>query len=70
MKERLSLSVDTTTAAYLDARAKAETGGNVSALVDRLVRQAQLVEALRAEAGWYARNPGYAQDAEDERHAA
>jgi hypothetical protein len=70
MKERLSLSVDRETAAYLDARAQAETAGNVSALVDRLVRQARLAEALRAEAAWYAERPEYAEDAEAERHAA
>jgi hypothetical protein len=70
MKERLSLSVEAPTAAYLAARAARETGGNVSALVDRLVRSAQLAESVRAEARWYADHPGYADAAEAERYAA
>jgi hypothetical protein len=70
MKERLSLSVEALTAAYLNQRAARETGGNVSALVDRLVRAQQLAESVRAEARWYAGHPGYAEDAEAERYAA
>jgi hypothetical protein len=70
MKERLSLSVDRTTAAYLSGRARRETGGNVSALVDRIARAAQLAESVRAEAAWYAANPSYAEFAEAERAAA
>jgi hypothetical protein len=70
VKERLSLSVEPDTAAYLTGRAAAETKGNVSALVDRLVRQAQLAEAVRTEAAWYAGHPDYAEDAEAERYAA
>ncbi len=70
MKERLSLSVEVDTAAYLTGRARQETDGNVSALVDRLVRQSRLVEAVTSEARWYAQHPGYEQDAEAERYAA
>jgi hypothetical protein len=70
MKERLSLSVEAPTAAYLTERAKRETGGNVSALVDRLARAAQLAESARAEARWYAEHPGYAENAEAERYAS
>lgn len=70
MKERLSLSVERPTAAYLAKRAEQETGGNVSAMLDRLVRQAQLAEGVQAEARWYAGHPGYAEDAEAERYAA
>jgi hypothetical protein len=70
MKERLSLSVEPPTATYLVQRAARETNGNVSALVDRLAQQAQLTEAVSAEARWYAENPGYADDAESERYAA
>ncbi|MGI5186506.1 hypothetical protein ACQEVZ_60770 [Dactylosporangium sp. CA-152071] len=70
MKQRLSLSVDQETAAYLDRRAQTETSGNVSALVERLVRQARLADALQAEAAWYADRPDYAEDAEAERYAA
>lgn len=70
MKERLSLSVEAPTAAYLATRAQRETGGNVSALVDRLVRAAQLSESVRAEARWYAEHPEAAEVAEIERYAA
>lgn len=70
MKERLSLSVDTSTARYLDLRAKRETNGNVSALVDRIIRDRQLADAVQAEAAWYACHPGYAETAEAERRAA
>jgi hypothetical protein len=70
MKERLSLSVDTATARYLDLRAQQETNGNVSALVDRIVRDRQLAEAVKSEAAWYASRPDYAETAEAERHAA
>jgi hypothetical protein len=70
MKERLSLSVDTVTARYLNLRAKQETNGNVSALVDRIIRDRQLTDAVHAEAAWYASHPGYAETAEAERNAA
>ena len=70
MKERLSLSVDAGTANYLASRARRETNGNVSALVDRIVRAAELAESVRAEAAWYAANPDAAEAAEAERYAA
>jgi hypothetical protein len=70
MKERVSLSLDGATAEYLASRARRETGGNVSALVDRLVRGVRLAEALGAEADWYAANPDHAEAAEAERYAA
>lgn len=70
MKERLSLSVEQSTARYLGSRAKRETNGNVSAVVDRIVRAAQLAEAVRAEGAWYSAHPGYADAAEAERAAA
>lgn len=70
MKERLSLSVDAATARYLDLRAQRETNGNVSALVDRIVRDRQLADAVQSEAVWYASRPSYAETAEVERHAA
>lgn len=70
VKERLSLSVDHTTAAYLSGRARRETNGNVSALVDHIVRGTQLAESVHAEAAWYAANPAAAEAAEAERHAA
>ncbi|HSV65744.1 MAG TPA: hypothetical protein VLJ59_07545 [Mycobacteriales bacterium] len=70
MKQRLSLSVDETTARYLASRARSETNGNVSALVDRIVRAARLAECVRAEAAWYAAHPDYVETAEVERSAA
>jgi hypothetical protein len=70
MKERVSLSLDGETAAYLTAAAARETGGNVSALVDRIVLKHALQESLRREARWYAANPGYAEKAETERYEA
>lgn len=70
MKERLSLSVDADTAAYLARHAAKESAGNVSAYVDKLVRNVRLAEAVAAEARWYREHPDYATDAEDERNAA
>lgn len=70
MKERVSLSLDGETAAYLTTAAARETGGNVSALVDRIVRKHALQESLRRESKWYAVNPTYAEDAEAERYEA
>lgn len=70
VKERVSLSLETTTAAYLAQRAAGETGGNVSALVERLVRQARLADSVRAEARWYAEHPGIVEIAEADRYAA
>lgn len=70
MKKRLSLSVDGSTAEYLAERARRETRGNVSALVDHIAREAWLAEALRAEVAWYSAHPDDAEAAEVERHAA
>jgi len=68
MKERVSLSLDSETTAYLSSAAAKETGGNVSALVDRIVRKHALRESVRRESNWYAANPDYADDAEAERY--
>lgn len=70
MKARVTLSLDDATAAYLATAAKRETNGNVSAMVDKIVRAHALVESVRREASWYAVRPEYAEDAEAERHAA
>lgn len=70
VKSRVTFSLDGTTVEYLTRRAKAKTHGNVSAVVDQLVRDAALKEAVQSEAAWYATRPGYAEDAEAERHAA
>jgi hypothetical protein len=60
MKERVSLSLETTTTAYLSAAAARHTGGNVSAVVDLIVRSHALREAIEQEARWYAAQPGEA----------
>jgi hypothetical protein len=70
VKERVSLSLDSTTTAYLSAAAAKQTGGNVSAMVDLIVRGYALREAIEQEARWYAANPGFAEAAETERRAA
>ena len=66
----MTLSLDRATAAYLTSAAKRETNGNVSALVDKIVRAHALADSVRREARWYAARPGYAEDAEAERYAA
>jgi hypothetical protein len=70
VKERMSLSLDGETVAYLSAAAAKLTGGNVSALVDKIVRGYALRESLRSEARWYAANPRAVDDAEAERYEA
>lgn len=70
MKERVSLSLDSATTAYLSRVAARQTGGNVSAMVDRIVRAHALRESIDQEVRWYAANPGYAEDAEIERYEA
>jgi hypothetical protein len=70
MKNRVTLSLDDQTVAYLNAKAKLVTGGNVSAYVDQLARRAALEESVAQHAAWYAANPTYAEDAEAERVAA
>ncbi len=70
MKERVTLSLDAATVAYLEGKAKASTGGNLSAYVETLAKQAALEESIAQHATWYAANPGYAEHAEAERAAA
>lgn len=70
VKQRVTLSLDGATADYLSQRAATETGGNVSALVERIVRANALAESVRQHAEWYAAHQGYANDAEAERHAS
>jgi len=64
MRERLSLSVEPPTHAYLTERADRETRGNVSALVERLVRRIQMEEAMDGVAAWYSARPWLAEEAE------
>ena len=70
MKTRVTLSLDEGTVAYLTAKAREETKGNVSAYVDRLAREAALEESVTRHAAWYALHPTLAEDAEAERAAA
>ncbi|MFS8478145.1 MAG: hypothetical protein FWJ93_04095 [Micromonosporaceae bacterium] len=70
MKERMTLSLERTTAAYLSTAARRETNGNVSAFVEKIVRAHALAESVRREAAWHEAHPGYAEDAEIERYAA
>lgn len=70
MKPRLNLSVTPDTALYLTRRAQHETGGNVSALVDRMCRSALLTELLQSEAAYHAAHPDAAEEAERERDMA
>ena len=70
VKERVSLSLETATTAYLLAAAAKHTGGNVSAVVDLIVRSHALREAIEQEAQWYAADPGFVEAAEAERREA
>jgi hypothetical protein len=65
----MTLSLDGAVAEYLGERAAAETGGNVSALVERIVRADAVAESARQHAVFFAGRPGYFADAEAERHA-
>jgi hypothetical protein len=69
MKSRVTLSLDETTVEFLNREAKSQTGGNVSAYVDRLVRHTALAEAAAALGTWYARNPEYVELDELERNS-
>ena len=69
MKSRVTLSLDETTVEFLNREAKSQTGGNVSAYVDRLVRHTALAEAAAQLGSWYARNPDYAELDELERNS-
>lgn len=70
VRTKVSLNLDLEVARYLTERAKRETGGNVSVLIERLVRAVELAEGVQSLERWYANHPGYAEDAEIERNAA
>lgn len=70
MKSRVTLSLEEGTLKYLSRRAEAETGGNVSALLERVVQAAAVAESAKQHAAWYAAQPCYAEAAEAERYAA
>ena len=68
-KERITISLDAGVAARV-RQCGATSRGGVSGYLERLVRQDELREGVDAMARWYARHPGYADDAEAERAAA
>jgi hypothetical protein len=70
MKERVTMSLEASTVAYLADKARQSTGGNVSAYVDQLARKAALQESIDQHAAWYAAHPSVVEDAEAERLAA
>ncbi len=47
VKARVTLSLDAVVVDYLTRQAKAETGGNLSALVDRMIRPSVIADASR-----------------------
>lgn len=49
---------------------KAVADGNVSAWMTEVARKALIARSVAAEAAWYRQHPGFADDAEIERHAA
>jgi len=70
MKSRVTLSLEESTLNYLSRRAQAETGGNVSALLERVVQAAAVAESAKQHAAWFSSRPGYTEAAEAERYAA
>lgn len=70
MKQRVTLSLDEATLAFLSQKAEQNTKGNVSAYVERLAREAALGESVALHAAWYAAHPTAVEDAEAERYAA
>jgi hypothetical protein len=67
MKSRVTLSLDESTVEFLNRGARTQTGGNVSAYVDRLVRHTALAESVAQHAKWYLDHPDYAELDELER---
>jgi hypothetical protein len=67
-KERITISLDAGVAARV-RQCGATSRGGVSGYLERLIRQDELREGVDAMARWYARHPGYADDAEAERAA-
>lgn len=67
-KERLTVSLDTGVAARV-RQCGARTRGGASGYLERLVRRDALREAVSSAADWYARHPGYAEDAIAENEA-
>ena len=69
MSERITVSFDEPVARRV-RQCGARTRGGASGYLERLVRQDELREALRAHGQWFAANPGYDLDAQAEAAAA
>ncbi|MEJ2889320.1 hypothetical protein [Actinomycetospora aeridis] len=65
MTERITVSFDEAVARRVRQRGE-QTRGGASGYLERLVRQDELREALQAHGRWFAANPGYETDAQDE----
>lgn len=66
VKQRVTLSVDPTIAAYLQRRSK----GNVSAFVEAHFAAEALRESVASHAEWFNTRPAWLEDAEAERLSA
>ena len=69
MAERMTVSFGEPVARRV-RQCGARTKGGASGYLERLVRQDELREALRAHGQWFAQHPGYDRDAQDEAAAA
>ena len=69
MTERMTVSLDESVARRV-RQCGARTKGGASGYLERLVRQDELREALRAHGQWFAQHPGYESDAQAEAAAA
>lgn len=64
--KRITVSLSDDARAYLANHADTETGGNVSALIERWVRERQVTESVRLHAAHYRNNPTFWTDYEAE----
>lgn len=69
MSERITVSLDPSVARRV-RQCGARTRGGASGYLERLVRQDELREALRAHGRWFTEHPGYEADARAEADAA
>lgn len=69
MRERVTISIEPSTAAQV-RRCAAQSRGGASAYIERLIRQDALRDAAEQHARWFAANPSWLGDAEAERDAA
>ncbi|WP_433803392.1 hypothetical protein [Actinomycetospora sp. CA-084318] len=65
MAERITVSFDESVARRV-RQCGAHTRGGASGYLERLVRQDELREALRAHGQWFEQHPDYDSDAQDE----